>query len=72
MTFAFMAQTVKNLLAMCETRVESLGREESLEKGMTTHSSIPAWIILGAWRVIVHGVTESQTQLNASAPRSEA
>ena len=38
-----MAQTVKNLLAMQETWVQSLGWEDPLEKGMATHSSIPAW-----------------------------
>ena len=41
-----MAQTVKNLLAMQETGVQSLGREDPLEEGMTTHSSILAWRIL--------------------------
>ena len=40
-----MAQTVKNLLAMRETWVRSLGREDPLEKGMETHSSILAWEI---------------------------
>ena len=38
-----MAQVVKNLPAMWETRVQSLGREDPLEKGMATHSSILAW-----------------------------
>ena len=38
-----MAQMVKNLPAIQETWVGSLGREEPLEKGMTTHSSILAW-----------------------------
>ena len=38
---------VKNLPAMQETRVRSLGQEDSLERGMATHSSIPAWEI--AW-----------------------
>ena len=33
---------VKNLPAMQETRVQSLGQEDPLEKGMTTHSSILA------------------------------
>jgi len=33
---------VKNLLAMQETRVQSLGGEDSLEKGMAIHSSILA------------------------------
>ena len=37
---------VKNLPAKQETQVLSLGREDSLEKGMTTHSSILAWGIL--------------------------
>ena len=38
-----MAQTVKNLPAMQETRVRSLGQEDPLEEGMATHSSILAW-----------------------------
>ena len=42
---SLVAQTIKNLLAMQETRVRSLGREEPLEKGMATHSSILAWRI---------------------------
>ena len=36
---------VMNLLAMQETQVSSLGREDPLEKGMVTHSSTPAWKI---------------------------
>ena len=40
-----MAQIVKNLPAMQETRVQSLGQEDPLEKGMVTHSSILAWRI---------------------------
>ena len=36
---------VKNLPAMQETRVQSLDGEEPLEKGMASHSSIPAWKI---------------------------
>ena len=39
------AQMVKNLPAMLETRVWSLGWEDPLEKGMATHSSIFAWRI---------------------------
>ena len=38
-----LAQVVKNLPAMRETRVQPLGREDPLEKGMATHSSILAW-----------------------------
>ena len=37
------AQTVKNPPATQETGVPSLGREDPLEKGMATHSSILAW-----------------------------
>ena len=40
-----MAQTVKRLLTMQETRVQSLGREDLLEKEMATHSSTLAWEI---------------------------
>ena len=40
-----MAQTVENLPAMRETHVQSLGREDPLEKEMATHSSILAWRI---------------------------
>ena len=36
---------VKNLPAMQETQVRSLGQEDPLEKGMATHSSILAWRI---------------------------
>ena len=36
---------VMNLLAMQETQVSSLGREDPLEKGMATHSTIFAWRI---------------------------
>ena len=36
---------VKNLPAMQETRVQSLGSEGSLEKGMATYSSVFAWRI---------------------------
>ena len=38
-------QMVKNLPAMQETRVRSLGWEDPLEKGMATHSSILVWRI---------------------------
>ena len=37
--------TVKNLPAMQKTWVQSLGREDSLEKGMVTHSRVLAWDI---------------------------
>ena len=40
-----MAQTVKNLPAMWEIQVRSLGQEDPLEKGMATHSIILDWRI---------------------------
>ena len=40
-----MTQIVKNLPTMWETRIQYLGREDPLEKGMATHSSIVAWRI---------------------------
>ena len=42
---SLVAQTVKNLPAMLETWVQSLGRENPMEKGMATHSNILAWRI---------------------------
>ena len=40
-----MAQMVKNLLAVQETQLLSMGQEDPLEKGMAIHSSILAWEI---------------------------
>ena len=42
---SLVAQTVKNLCAMQETQVLSLGQKDTLEKGMATHSSILVWTI---------------------------
>ena len=42
---SLVAQMVKNLPAMQETQVWSLGQEDPLEKGKVTHSSILAWRI---------------------------
>ena len=63
---------VKNLLAMQETQVHPLGQEDSLEKGMITHSSILAWRIprteepgelqsMGSQRIRHDGATNTQT-----------
>ena len=56
---------VKNLSAMRETRVQSLGWEDPLEKGMAIHSSILAWRIPWTeepWQAAAHGVAkESDT-----------
>ena len=42
---SLVAQMVKNLPAMQEAKVQSLGWDDPLEKGMATHSSILAWRI---------------------------
>ena len=42
---SLVTQTVKNLPAIWETQVRSLGQEDPLEKGLATHSSILAWKI---------------------------
>ena len=56
-----MAQTVKNLPAIWETCVHSLGWDDPLEEGMATHSSVPDLensTDKGAWWATVHGVTK--------------
>ena len=61
------AQTVKNLHAMWETWIRSLGWEDPLEELMATHSSILAWSLpmdRGIWQATVHGVAKSLTPLN--------
>ena len=61
-----MAQVVKYLPAMQETRVQSLGPKD-LENRMAIHSGNLAWRILmdiGAWWATVHGVTKSQILLS--------
>ena len=59
---SMVSHLVKNLSAVWETRVRSLGWEDPLEKGMATNSSILAWRIpieRRAWQAIVHGVTKT-------------
>ena len=60
------SEMVKNLPAMQETQVRSLGWEDLLEKGMAIHSSILAWKIpdTGTWQATIHGVSKSRTQLS--------
>ena len=61
------AQMVKNLPAMWEPWVRSLGWEDLMEEGMATHSSILAWRIpmdRGAWQATVRGASKSWTQLS--------
>ena len=60
---SLVTQSVKNLPAMQEMQVQSLGWEDPLEKEMATHSSILAWKIpmdKGAWAT-VHRVAKSLT-----------
>ena len=62
-----MVQLVKNLPAMQKILVQSLGREDPLEKKMGAHSSTVVVVNLinkGAWQATVHGVTKSQTRLS--------
>ena len=63
---SLVAQMVKNLPAVQETWVQSLGWEDALEKEMATHSGIVAWKIpdRGAWQAKIYGVVKNQTQLS--------
>ena len=57
----------KNPSAIRETRIQSLGREDPLEEGMATHSSVLAWRIPWAeepGEAAVHSITKSWTRLN--------
>ena len=61
-------QKVKNLPAMQESWIRSVGWEDPLEEGTASHSSILAWTILvdkGAWQASVPGFAESRTQLSS-------
>ena len=53
---------VKNLPAVQETSVQSIGQEDPLEKAMSTHSSILAWRY--SMDCIIHGVTKSWKRLS--------
>jgi len=59
---SLVVQTVKNLPAMQEMGIQSLGQEDPLEKDMTMHSSIDCYLEnpmdRGAWWATVHGVTK--------------
>ena len=64
---SLVAQLVKNLPAMWETWIRSLGWEDPLDEGMENHFSILAWRILRdrgqPWWATVHGIAKSWTQL---------
>ena len=65
--YFLVAQTVKNLPVIQETRVRSLGREDPLEKRMANplqYSCLDNSMDRGAWQATVPVVTKSQTQLN--------
>ena len=67
MRTSLMAQMVRDLLAMQETRVQSLNQGDTLQKGMATHCSILAVLNpmdRGAWWATVHGVAKSWTRLS--------
>ena len=55
---SLVAQLVKNLPAMQEMHIQSQSQEDPLEKGMATHSNIPAWEI--PWTESLMGLMESQ------------
>ena len=59
-----MAQRLKRLPGMRETQVQSLGREDPLEKEMATHSSTFTWRIPWREEPTVHGVAKSRTRLS--------
>ena len=74
MRTSLVAEIVKNLLAIQETWVQSMGQEDPLEKRMATHSSILAWRIpwteepdrlqsLGSQRVRLNCVTKNTAAL---------
>jgi len=59
-----LVQMVKNLPAIWETKVLSLGREDPLEKGMSTlqYSCLEKSMDRGDWLATDHGVAKSQTR----------
>ena len=61
--YSLLAQMVKNPPAMQETWVQSLGREDPLEKGMSAYPFQQNSMDGGTWWATVHEVTKSQTEL---------
>ena len=71
---SLVTQMVKNLLAMQEVQVRSLGREDPLEEGMATHSRILAWRI--PWTeepgwLQAMGVIKNQTRMRGQHTGTE-
>ena len=71
---SLVAQSVKNLPALQETWIQSLGWEDDLAEGVASHFSILTWRIpidRGAWWGAVNGVEKRQTRLSDKAqPRT--
>ena len=64
---SLVAQTVKNLPAVQQTQVQSLGQEDPLEKGMPRKlqcSCLENSLNRGAWQSTVHGVTRVGHELS--------
>ena len=64
---SLVAQTVRNPLAMQETEIRSLGREDNAGEGNGYpfhYSCLENSIDRGAWRATIHGATKSQTRLS--------
>ena len=59
-----MSQTVKNLKAMLDTQVRSLGGEDPLEEGMALQYSCLENLHKGTWQATVNVVAKSWTQLS--------
>ena len=71
--FSSLCQTVKNLPAMQETQVQSLGQGKSPGEGNGNplqYSCLGNPMGRGAWRATVHGVAKSQTRLREASPSS--
>ena len=58
---SLVAQMVKNLPAMQETLIQSLGWEDPLEKEMATHPSLLAWRFQGQRTLVGYSLWGSQT-----------
>ena len=68
---SLIAESVKNMPAMQETRVQLLGWKDPLEKEMATHSSILAWRIpwtRGAWQATIHRIERVRHDLATKPP----
>ena len=71
MAASLVTQMVKNMPAMWETQVQSLGQEDLLGEGNGNpqrYSCLENSMDRGAWRATAHGVTKSQTQLKRLTP----